>query len=194
MFGDRERDLLSVPDEHILFLSSCFYLWRRSMWRAPSLSCTFLSCLANSCWVLWSCTWRLQMSCGCGCGCGAICWWEKLKYTSMQINLGFSVGVFYARKKKAARTQEWQSCRLLCPGMSNRLGFSGHVHYKYTHLQILGPVLHPGWLQNGHDRLSGLKYMQFSLWPFQCMDWWSIERLKKFDICDLLHRPVKIRI
>lgn len=112
MFGERERDLLSVTDEHILFLSSCFYLWRRSMWGAPSLSCTFLSCLANSCWVLWSCTWRLQMSCG--CGCGAICWWEKLKYTSMQINLGFSVGVFYARKKKAARTQEWQSCRLLC--------------------------------------------------------------------------------
>lgn len=96
MFGERERDLLSVPDEHILFLSSCFYLWRRSMWGAPSLSCTFLSCLANSCWVLWSCTWRLQMS----CGCGAICWWEKLKYTSMQINLWFSVGVLYAREKR----------------------------------------------------------------------------------------------
>lgn len=45
------------------------------------------------------------MSCGCGrgCGCGAICWWEKLKYTSMQINLGFSVGVFLCQEKKGSK-------------------------------------------------------------------------------------------
>lgn len=42
---------------------------------------------------------------------------------------------------------------------------SGHVHYKQTHLHILGPVLDSGGLQNGHDRLSGLKNMQFSFYP-----------------------------
>ena len=39
----------------------------------------------------------------------------------------------------------------------NKSRCSSHVHYKLTHLQTLGPVLHSGWLQDGHDRLSGLK-------------------------------------
>lgn len=39
----------------------------------------------------------------------------------------------------------------------NKSRLLGHVHYKWTHLHVLGAVLHSGGLQNGHDRLSGLK-------------------------------------
>lgn len=84
-------------------LSSCFYLWRRSMWGAPSLSRSsrFLSCMANNCLVLWSCARRLQMS----CGCGAICWREKLKYTGMQVNQGFPVRfvLFLCQEKQESK-------------------------------------------------------------------------------------------
>lgn len=134
-------------------LSSPVYLTSGNMWRAPSLSRNLkwnVLCLAHVGKVLTSCPRWLQMS------CGAIWWWEKLQHIDKSVgNSEFGMN----RKQERLTKDSHANCSV------KALRFSSHVHYKYTHLHILRPVLHPGGLQNGHDRLSGLKTCNFLFIP-----------------------------
>lgn len=95
-------------------------------------------------------------------------WWRHLlaekANRNLQINLG---GLFFYyiqcgnKLLKEMRVMQIAVCR----HHDENQEFSGHVHHKYTHLHVLGAVLHSGWLQNGHDRLSGLNTCDLSFIP-----------------------------
>lgn len=73
--------------------------------------------------------------------------WSRLQVgrakTHKHANKSAAVLEFDISGNKRGHTKD-SHADLAVPRHYNKSRFSGHVHYTSTHLQILGPVLHPG--------------------------------------------------